>query len=410
MNICLAIISDAWGGAETVVHELAKHLRDKGENVYVLVNQEISQYYTDLEDVRLLNAGALFRTTGLCRACVSPKIGTEAKEDFPDLFRGSFYLNAFLREIYYKRVRSRLAQTVVNNKIDIIHSHLNAGIVLVSNLPDNLDILFVATLHGQTVAGMRRKSLIGWFTSPVASWRRERLGKALEKADKVTAVSNAELDMVENCDIPLKGKSIIIPNGVNVREIQSSVSSIAKLKGEFNLLFPGGAKFVKGGDLLIKALPKVKGLISGIHLYIAGNVPRGHQLRRIAITAGLEKHVTFTGFLMPGEYRQLLNSVDLLVMPSREESFGIVFVEAMALGKPVIAGNTGGIPEMVQGGRNGILVDPDPDRVAEAILYLYANSDVRQEMSENNLRDVAGFDWTNIIQRYIGLYKAVKRF
>lgn len=410
MNVCLAIISDAWAGAETVVHELAKHLRDKGENVYVLVNQEISQYYTDLEDVRLLNAGALFRTTGLCRACMSPRVGTEAKEDFPNLFPGSFYLNAFLREIYYKRVRSRLAHTIVNNEIDIIHSHLNAGIVLVSNLPDNLDIPFVATLHGQTVAGMRRKSLIGWWTSPVASWRRERLGRALEKAAKVTAVSNAELDMVENCDILLKGKSVVIPNGVNVREIQSSVSSIARLKGEFNLLFPGGAKFYKGGDLLIKALPKVKRLVSGIHLYIAGNVPRGHQLRRIAITAGLEKHVTFTGFLMPGEYRQLLNSVDLLVMPSREESFGIVFLEAMALGKPVIAGKTGGIPEVIENGRNGVLVDPDPDRVAEAILYLYENDDVRQAMSENNLRDVAGFDWTNIIQRYIDLYKEVKGF
>jgi glycosyltransferase involved in cell wall biosynthesis len=407
MNICLAIISDAWAGAETVVYELARHLRDRGENVCILLNQEIFKYYTDLEDVRLLNAGPFFRTTGLIRVCISPKIGTEAKEEPPDSFPGSFYLTALLREIYYKRVRHRLAQSILSNKIDIIHSHLNAGIVLVSNVVEELDIPFVATLHGLSVAGMERKGGMGWLTSPVASWRRERFRRALEKADRVTAVSDAELDAVENCGIPLEDKSVVISNGVNICEIQSSRSSIAALKSEFNLLFPGGAKFVKGGDLLIKALPKVVGQIGGIHLYVAGDVPRNHLLRKMVIATGLDKHVTFTGFLGIQEYRQLLNSVDLLVMPSREEYFGIVFLEAMALGKPVIAGNVGGIPELIENGRNGILVDPDPDQVAEAILYLYENEGVRQEMGQNNLHDVSSFDWSGIIDRYVDVYKAL---
>jgi glycosyltransferase involved in cell wall biosynthesis len=407
MNICLAIISDAWAGAETVVYELARHLRDRGENVCILLNQEIFKYYTDLANVRLLNAGPFFRTTGLISACISPRIGTETKDKTPESFPGSFYLTALLREIYYKRVRHRLAQNLLNNKIDVIHSHLNAGVVLGSNLRNELDIPFIATLHGLSVAGMQRKGGMGWLTSPVASWRRGRFRRALEKADRVTAVSNAELDAVETRDIPLKDKSIVIPNGVNVGEIQSSLSSIAALKGEFNLLFPGGAKFVKGGDLVIKALPKVKGQIGGIHLYIAGDVPRNHPLRKMVIAAGLDKHVTFAGFLDIREYRQLLNSVDLLVMPSREEYFGIVFLEAMALGKTVIGGNTGGIPEVIDNGRNGILVKPDPDQVAEAILYLYENDDVRRQMSQNNLHDVARFDWSGIIERYIDLYKVV---
>jgi len=409
MNIGLVIISDAWAGAETVVHELARHLRARGENICVISNQEILTYYTDLENVRLLNAGSFFRTADLIRACISPRIEMDAPKGQPNAFMGSFYLNALLREIYFKRVRSSLARIVVSNKFDIIHSNLNAGIVLISNLPLNLGIPVIATLHGQSVAGMTKRSYSGWLTSPVASWRRERLSKALDKADRVTAVSQAEISIVENCDIPLKGRAVVIPNGVNVAEIRSFSSSVMPLKGKFNLLFPGGAKFVKGGDLVIEALSKVKTEINGMHLYIAGDVPQNHSLRRLVAASVLDEQVTFTGFLGIREYRQLLNSVDLLVMPSREESFGIVFLEAMALGKPVIGGDTGGIPEVVQNGRNGILVKPEPGQIAEAILYLHANKDARQEMSENNLKDVVRFDWSNIIDLYIGLYKSIIR-
>lgn len=409
MNICLAIISDGWAGAETVVHELARHLRDRGQNVCVLVNQEIFRYYTDLESVKLLNAGSFFRTTGLIQACISPKIEAEASDQSANSCWGSFRLNAFLREIYFKRVRRRLTQSILDHKFDVIHSNLNAGTVLVSNIQEVLDIPVVATLHGQSVAGMKRRSRLGWLTSPVASWRRERLRTALERATKVTAVSNAELDSVEACDIPVKRKAIVIPNGINISEIQNNVSSLVALRGEFNLLFPGGAKSYKGGDLLIKALPEVKKRIEGVHLYIGGDVPRNHLLRKMAISTGIDKYVTFTGFLGIRDYRQLLGSVDVLVMPSREESFGIAFLEAMALGKPIVATNIGGIPEVVKNERNGVLVEPDHVQIAGAITYLYENRHVRQQMSQNSLQDIGKFDWKGIVGQYIDLYRAIRR-
>ena len=331
MNICLAVISNAWAGAETVVHELARHLRDRGENVSIILNQEIFKYYTDLENVKRLNAGSFFNTSGLIRDCIYHRIEARTVDRSPNSYPGSFYPNALLREIYYKRLRSTLARSILGNKIDIIHSNLNAGIVLVSNLPSGIGIPAIATLHGLSVAGMKKRSSLGWLTSPVASWRRERLRRALGKADKVTAVSYAELSAVENCDIPLKGRSVVIPNGVNVAEIQSISHAVISLKGKFNLLFPGGAKFVKGGDLVIEALSKVGTEINATHLYIAGDVPRNHYLRKLVVANRLDERVTFTGFLAIQEYRKLLNSVDLLVMPSREESFGIVFLEAMLL-------------------------------------------------------------------------------
>jgi glycosyltransferase involved in cell wall biosynthesis len=96
-----------------------------------------------------------------------------------------------------------------------------------------------------------------------------------------------------------------------------------------------------------------------------------------------------------------------LVMPSRDEAFGIVFLEAMALGKPTIASNAGGIPEVVKDGRNGILVKPQPDQIAGAIVRLYRDEGLRTEMSHNNLQDVTKYDWSRIVDDFMSVYREV---
>jgi len=212
------------------------------------------------------------------------------------------------------------------------------------------------------------------------------------------------LTSVEKCGIPIRHKSTVIPNGINLSEIQNTPSPTDGPKGGFKLLFPGGGRLVKGGDLLIKALPRVKEQVPTVHLYVAGEVPQGHVMRRLAATGSLASSVTFVGLLGPTEYRQLLKSVDALVMPSREEGFGIAFLEAMALGKPVVAGNVGGVTGLIENGRTGLLVEPEPSRIADAIVFLHERPDVQQAMVRNGLDYVAGFDWSSISRRYIQLY------
>jgi len=198
---------------------------------------------------------------------------------------------------------------------------------------------------------------------------------------------------------------MFIHNGVNVSEIRNAASSALKLKGGFNVLFPGGAKFLKGGDLLLVALAELKEEIPDIHTYVALDVPEGHQLRRMVFELELEQNVTFVGFLPPKEYRRLLASVDLLVLPSRREAFPIALLEAMALGKPIVASRVGGIPEVIKDGRNGILVDLEPRQIAQAILRLYWDEKLRQEMARNNLQDIVQYDWSLITEQYIELYR-----
>ena len=118
----------------------------------------------------------------------------------------------------------------------------------------------------------------------------------------------------------------------------------------------------------------------------------------------LNNNVHFVGFLDPNKYLALLNSVDLLAMPSRMEPFGMVYLEAMALVVPVIASNVGGATEIIENRRNGILTPPEPDEVAKAILTLYRDKSLRKEISQNNLEDIQKFEWDKIVDEYLKTY------
>jgi glycosyltransferase involved in cell wall biosynthesis len=154
-------------------------------------------------------------------------------------------------------------------------------------------------------------------------------------------------------------------------------------------------------------LSKIVKKNSKIHLYIAGNVPQNHNIRQMARDLKIDKKIIFTGHLMPQKYHRLLNSVDILLLPSKNEGLPISLLEAMAMGKSIIASNRGGIPEIIIDKRNGILVEPISDEVTDAILYIYKNNDFKKKIEYNNLQDIKKFDWDCIIDKYMIIYYKV---
>jgi glycosyltransferase involved in cell wall biosynthesis len=408
VNICFVLLSGEWGGAETVVYELARHLSAKGERVSIVLNEETLSNYAGLDNVRLFNIGSI-DPPEFSRAFLSriPRghspVSRALSLPYP-------YLDELARQLYLRKTRGRIVQLLSNGHMDIVSPILEDSVPLVSRLAGDLKTLKIAAIA--MVAGegnLRGSEPIHPLLRPIVKWKARQFRKALRKMDRVVGPSAFMLRAWEDQGVHLKDRYVVIPNGVDVSDVQRSFTSTSRLKGKFNLLFPGGSKFIKGGDLLIKALPSVKREIPGIHLYVAWDVPQGHRLRQMADDLGLKENVTFAGFLPRQTYRGLLNSVDALVMPSREEAFGVVFLEAMALGKPIVAGNGGGIPEVVRDGRNGILVKPDPGPIAEALLHLYKNEALREEMRQNNLHDVTRFDWSRIADHYIEVYREASK-
>ena len=200
--------------------------------------------------------------------------------------------------------------------------------------------------------------------------------------------------------------SIVIPNGIDLKEINLKIMKKSTSQGKFHIFFPGGPKLTKGGDILIEALNLIKDIIP-FELSIALDVPKDHKIRQLIQEYNMEANVHFVGFLEKNEYFEIINSSDVMAMPSRVESFGLAYLEAMALGVPVIGSKTTGAAEIIKNYHNGILVAPKPDDVAEALLTLYNDKNLSEKISQNNLSDVKKFDWEQIIEVYIELYQRI---
>jgi phosphatidyl-myo-inositol dimannoside synthase len=146
----------------------------------------------------------------------------------------------------------------------------------------------------------------------------------------------------------------------------------------------------KGQDILLEAWPAVRERVPGAHLLIAGEGPREQSLRRRWQALGLQSAVTFNGRVTGAELPKFHAAADLFAMPCRTllagfdmEGLGIVYLEAQASGKAVIAGRSGGAPETVLDGESGLVVDGGSvNEVADAIVALLRDPERRIAMGK----------------------------
>jgi glycosyltransferase involved in cell wall biosynthesis len=139
----------------------------------------------------------------------------------------------------------------------------------------------------------------------------------------------------------------------------------------------------KGYEYLLEALVDVRKLVPDVHCIIVGKGDEGYteKLMNLVNANNLNAVVTFAGF-QPNVLAYMAD-FDVVVLPSLLEGFGIVLLEAMAMGKPVVASRVGGIPEAVEDGVTGILVPPAHSRkLADALVILLQNATLRQSMGE----------------------------
>jgi glycosyltransferase involved in cell wall biosynthesis len=149
----------------------------------------------------------------------------------------------------------------------------------------------------------------------------------------------------------------------------------------FSVVIPGRLVHEKGHADFLQALALLRTQGRQLSVTLAGHGPIRTTLERQIGQLGLDGCVSITGSLAHAQLLDVVQAADLVVVPSRFEGFGLTALEAMALGRPVLATTTGGLPEVIEHGASGWLVPPqDPAQLAQAIGQLMDDAPLRQRL------------------------------
>jgi glycosyltransferase involved in cell wall biosynthesis len=164
----------------------------------------------------------------------------------------------------------------------------------------------------------------------------------------------------------------------------------------------------KGLETLIQAAVRVVKSKPDTKFCVVGNDPNLPRMRALCTRLDVIDHFEFTGWMPNEKLQELYRRASVFVMPSLVEAFGVVFLEAMACGTPVIGTQVGGIPELIRQGENGLLVSPDnPDELAMAILTVLGDQDLSARMSENGRITAQQFGIEPMLACTLKIYESV---
>lgn len=182
----------------------------------------------------------------------------------------------------------------------------------------------------------------------------------------------------------------------------------------FTVLFVGRLVQRKGVHVLLEALARLDpGL--GVRLRVVGDGPERERLRGQAAELGLDQRVELLGFVPAEQLEAELSGCDALVLPAvvdakgDVEGLGVVLLEAMSFGKPVVASRAGGITDIVRDGENGLLVPPgDTGALGAALARLAGDPGLARSLGEAGAEDVRErFSWDSILDRLLAVYQGV---
>ena len=201
----------------------------------------------------------------------------------------------------------------------------------------------------------------------------------------------------------------VIQNGVDLGRFHPRASGRTEPNRRIRCLAVSRLVERKGIDDLIRAFALLER--GRYELEIVGGGADERALRALTAELGLDDLVHFTGPLDRVRTAARYRDADIFTLASWEEAFGNAFAEALASGLPVVGSNVGGIPELVEHGRNGVLVPPrDPKALAEAIRFLGDRPELRAEMGRRNRAHAeANLSWERMTTRYLATYQGLRR-
>jgi len=371
MNIGI-VCYPTFGGSGVLATELGKALADKGYGIHFITYQQ---------PVRLtgFSANIFFHEV---------RVPSYPLFDFPP---------------YETALASTMVDVVKNNNVDLLHvhyaiPHASAAFMAKQILAEeNIKVPFITTLHGTDITLVGRDKTY----TPVVTF-------SINQSDAITAVSdNLRKETLENFEI--KKEISVIHNFVDitrfsVKPMDAFKKAIAP-NGEKIILHASNFRKVKRIADVIYTFNKIKKSIPS-KLLLVGDGPERHMAEDLCRELGIIEETRFLG--KQQDMEDIYAIADLFLLPSEYESFGLAALEAMAAGTPVVATNTGGIPEIITHGKNGYLSGiGDVEQMSHQAISILSNDQVLNRFSEEARKQAESFDIHKIVPKYENLYQRV---
>lgn len=287
---------------------------------------------------------------------------------------------------------------------DVVHAHYAFPSGMIARwFKKWANVPYVVTCHGGDLNKMAKKG----------PFFRKQTEKILKDADHVITVGHdLERQVTEEYGLS-KTKVSVLSMGVNRNVFFSQEKTAIRNKLDVNenltnLLFVGNIIKEKGMEDLIQALSIIKKQDPTIHLHVVGQAKQESYLQflheRIK-ELQIEETVTFHGPKTQKEVAEWMNAADIFVLPSHIEGFGLVAVEAMACGTPVVGTDTGGLSYLLKGDTGSLAVPKSPSSIAEAINRVTEDDNYRQHLISNGKQKAAQNDSSTITDRVITIYE-----
>ena len=301
---------------------------------------------------------------------------------------------------------------------DLIHSHYWLSGAVATLLRQHWGVPVVTMFH--TLAELKnRVAESAAETEQMVRYDIER--RTMDVADRIVAATEIDKAQIMRHYAPASPISVI-PGGVDLDTFAPRGRSAARrelgIAESRVLLFVGRIQRLKGVEILVRALHALvrTGDADDTRLLIVGGGENstGQELReiqrlqRLVSRLRLDGRVTFVGAVQQERLPLYYSAADLTVMPSSYESFGLVAVESLACGTPVVATRVGGLTAIVRDGETGALVPwRDADLFAERLRSLLADPEEREHLAANARASVLRFGWDRIADEHLSLYADV---
>ena len=383
------------GGMNVYIRELSKELARQGIQVDIFTRSQQPTIPTVVDyqkGVRVIHLKA---------GCKSPSDKNHVWFHLPEFLHN---MKQFIRE--------------EKSTYNLIHSHYWLSGWVGTALSSLYDIPLVHMFH---TLGFLKDEVTKPLGTAESSIRLKAEAQLLKNANHIVVSSNKEKDqMVRLGEVP-PDKISIVPCGVDTHLFKPSPPRKAKrhlsLPDKRYILFAGRIDPIKGIDVLLKAIGIVKDhgdTADAVRLLVIGGdgnhplYPRNsemHKLKQLTARLGLNDMVTFLGPQNQELLAFFYAASEMCVLPSRYESFGMVALEAMACGRPVIASHVGGLPSFIQDKATGFLVPGGNETLlAEKILTLFNDPSLRARMGKEAREKAKELSWQKIARQMILRY------